>query len=431
MVVSLESLPFEIVTYILRHLRACEILRFCATSRLFHDVFLSSPVLQYTVELDLTGSEDGAKSSLSIFDRLSRLKALEKNWNELNMDKMVKIPIPFHENSLRATSAGYYFMGESKRTEDTGYWGQGQSVRYLELPHCAQDQVEKDKYAWQKISFQGDVLDIRVALQEHDLFTAVTVEDGPTSDEVYLFHLQFKKISTGEDHPFAHIPKLYIRSHPRNRYPKISLDVTGSYVGVILDCEPYTSIHLFNWKSGSRISLPPRTPHWRLWTSLNFLNPDVFAVCNVHDERLEIMKIYSEEPHPAAHCIATFALPQLGPYMSLRCMNCSTSPNITYGPAGSEAGNEFGQGSNGECYPLFQQTILNVILGIGRNDLPGRSRYVSFVIRRDELLRLAGIVKEDGERRFIHPDPEVPLRWEKLRPIITKSGRYRPTICGH
>ncbi|KAI6011043.1 hypothetical protein BKA83DRAFT_4397458 [Pisolithus microcarpus] len=70
------------------------ILRCCAVCHRFKDIIQASMELQYRIELAADGMVDGPPSSLTVRERLTRLRELRQSWATLQWSSKISVPMP-------------------------------------------------------------------------------------------------------------------------------------------------------------------------------------------------------------------------------------------------------------------------------------------------------------------------------------------------
>ena len=120
--------------------------------------------------MERSAVSDDMGPGLSYPERLRILEKWEEAWAMLNFHRSVNIPIPFNRSSHWAFTGGAFLLGTTLNGEGSrptvGY-------SYGTLPSLsdAQDQ----KFEWRKHNFETEVLQIELAVHEHDMVAALTV----------------------------------------------------------------------------------------------------------------------------------------------------------------------------------------------------------------------------------------------------------------
>ena len=156
--------PPELVERVLSFLSAKDIFSSLLTCKALHRVVDSSPILQLILETNLAGVNDNPYSELSITERLQRLRLREKNWNSFTFGARSKIPIEHNASTIYEVEANRYFLG------DASHFGKTSTVAMnsVYLPESSEKKV------WNRVDVGRTIIDIGLALEEHDLLAIVT-----------------------------------------------------------------------------------------------------------------------------------------------------------------------------------------------------------------------------------------------------------------
>ena len=112
---------------------------------------------------------DDLSPGLSYPERLRTLEKWEEAWAMLNFHRSINIPIPFDRSFHWSFTGGALLLGTALDREShqptVGY-------SYVTLPSLsdAQDQ----KFEWKRHNFEAEVLQIELAVHEHDMVAALT-----------------------------------------------------------------------------------------------------------------------------------------------------------------------------------------------------------------------------------------------------------------
>lgn len=172
---DLLSLPSELIILILAYLKSRDILAFSICCRFTRAVVVKSDVLLYLMAMEATGLETSHHSSLqkmSVKDRLRYIERREEIWRGLQLPATRHWTIPVKEHShVHSLSSGLYILGESSpNTQSSRIVG----LRYLELPKCGHYQGGQNSLRWTDVPLDGEVLNVGLSLEEHDLIAALT-----------------------------------------------------------------------------------------------------------------------------------------------------------------------------------------------------------------------------------------------------------------
>jgi len=165
---SLLHFPPELLTRILIYLPPLDIISCGCTCRMLYNL-CSGSTLRYLVQMERCAVSDDLSPGLSYPERLRTLEKWEEAWAMLNFQRSVNIPIPFDRSFHWSFTGGALLLGTAldreSRQPTVGY-------SYVTLPSLsdAQDQ----KFEWKRHNFEAEVLQIELAVHEHDMVAALT-----------------------------------------------------------------------------------------------------------------------------------------------------------------------------------------------------------------------------------------------------------------
>jgi len=165
---SLLRIPPELVVQILLYLSPNDIISCKRTCRMLYDIG-GVPVLRYLVQMERCAVSDDMRPGLGYLERFRILEKREEAWATLNFRRSVQISVPFESTGLYDFNGGAFLLGRRldwARHEPT-VW-----CSYVSLPSLldAQDQ----KFEWKGLYLETQILDIGLAVHEHDLIAALT-----------------------------------------------------------------------------------------------------------------------------------------------------------------------------------------------------------------------------------------------------------------
>jgi hypothetical protein len=128
----------------------------------------SCPALHYLVQMERSAVSDDMRPGLSYFERLRILEKREEAWAMLNFRRTVQVSTPMDPSSGTYYITGGAFLLGTRPSCDritVGY-------SCLSLPSLsdAQDQ----KLEWKGLSLGIRILQVGLAVHEHDLMAALT-----------------------------------------------------------------------------------------------------------------------------------------------------------------------------------------------------------------------------------------------------------------
>ena len=165
--ISLLDLPPELVTRVLLHLSPLDIISCRRTCRVLYDL-CSDSTFRYLIQLERCALSDDMSPGLSYPERLRILEKREEAWAMLNFDRSVKIPIPFDQCTHWSFADGALSFGTALDYEDRGS-ATGHS--YVTLPSLSD--AHDQKFEWKSHDFETKVLDVELAVHEHDMMAAL------------------------------------------------------------------------------------------------------------------------------------------------------------------------------------------------------------------------------------------------------------------
>ena len=167
---SLLHFPPELLTRILLYLPPLDIISCGRACRSLYDL-CSGSTLRYLVQMERSAVSDDLSPGLSYPERLRMLGKWEEAWAVLNFHRSVNIPIPFDRSYHWSFTGGALLLGTAL---DRASEGRKPTVgySYVTLPSLldAQDQ----KFEWKRHNVEAEVLQIELAVHEHDMVAALT-----------------------------------------------------------------------------------------------------------------------------------------------------------------------------------------------------------------------------------------------------------------
>lgn len=196
-----------------------------------------SSVLQYTLELAITGNEDGEHSQLSVAEKLNALRKHQRAWDKLKWN---------HE--LRHSMAGgglWELFGNVLAQQDlTG------SLVFRQLPSRYRGIQDKE---WRvKPDPQLKVRDFGIDPSQ-DLLVLVEAPRwrGQNPDHCYRFHL--KSMSSCDKHPQASGDGVLVHKQELpDPHLSYSIQVSGDHLGILFHSveADINELIVWNWRSG-------------------------------------------------------------------------------------------------------------------------------------------------------------------------------------
>ena len=170
----LLDIPLEIIVSIILYLSPHDIISCQKTCRKLRDV-CNDAALRYLIQLERFGVSDDLRPGISYPERLLLLQRREEAWENLDFHKNVQVSIPFESTGIYDFTGGTFLLGtrlhctSDERT--TGY-------SYVTLPSLTS--TEDQKLNWRGLSLGIQILDVGLAVYEHDLLAALTMYVSPS-----------------------------------------------------------------------------------------------------------------------------------------------------------------------------------------------------------------------------------------------------------
>ncbi|KAH9061807.1 hypothetical protein EDB83DRAFT_2604653 [Lactarius deliciosus] len=162
-----------------------------------------------------------------------------------------------------------------------------------------------------------------MAVHEHDLIAALTArpdKNGPI-DRHHTLEIRLLSFSTGQPHPLAEQPIIFIASI--REY--LALLITFPWRDTNEDM-----FFLLRWKKGEVHYL--RSSDWGAYSYFSFLTEDTLVIPNLLQNTLEIVRIVvdgSDDDVPRLIPLCTLGLPPLVEHASIVRLACRAEPNPT------------------------------------------------------------------------------------------------------
>lgn len=177
-VMGIILLPSELVVAILTHLGARDILAFCCTSHCARLLLKDSKLLQYFVELDVSGLDEvGNTLDFDLADRLQYILNRERLWclEGFGPHRRISVPVQHDHSHLHALTASVYVLGDLGLQPDTL---RTNSLRYVCLPRCLHQtsRPQEPQDWWTSMLLGIEALSIGVSLDGQDLLAVLTTE---------------------------------------------------------------------------------------------------------------------------------------------------------------------------------------------------------------------------------------------------------------
>ena len=168
MALALVNLPPELIVSIILYLPPHDIISCQRTCRKLCDV-CKDTTLRYLVQMERFGVSDDLRSGVSYPERLRLLKTREEAWANIEFRKSVQVTVPFESTGIYDFTGGAFLLGtrlhSASRRPTIGY-------SYVTLPSLPG--TEDQNLKWGGVSLGIQILDVGLAVHEHDLIALLT-----------------------------------------------------------------------------------------------------------------------------------------------------------------------------------------------------------------------------------------------------------------
>ena len=173
---SLLDIPLELIVLIILYLPPHDIISCQRTCRKLCDLY-NNPTLPllYLVQLERSGVGDDLRPGISYPERLRLLQGREEAWANLDFHKYVQVTVPFESTGVYDFTGGAFLLGTRLHCTSGG---QTAGYSYVTLPSLTS--TEDPKLKWQGLSLGIQILDVGLAVHEHDLIAALTTYVSPS-----------------------------------------------------------------------------------------------------------------------------------------------------------------------------------------------------------------------------------------------------------
>ncbi|KDQ09350.1 hypothetical protein BOTBODRAFT_37110 [Botryobasidium botryosum FD-172 SS1] len=327
-VLSLATLPTEVILQIFSELPLSSVLRCLAVCRLFRDLISSSAPIRYAIELEAGGYTDGLSGSDSIPQRLARLQKHRKAWRDLSWTTTEYTYEEVFGNfdfSLYELVGGVFARGSRRQ------------MSFIELPSSIRGTTGR-KFSWQFDFELGDfAMDPR-----QDLL--VLVERGIAATH-YPFRIHLRALSTNMAHPLANFPILeeeVTRMYVEHSSYGFFIQIMGDTLGLLIHGYRLPSTFMvWQWTTGlarARMQLSPEhIPSTFAFLSYNtfvfprfYDRPIPYQDENTRSQKSFALEVYAMRSDASGlvdpHRLATFLLPPVVPSIGVRDFRSRTDP---------------------------------------------------------------------------------------------------------
>ncbi|KAF9270047.1 hypothetical protein L218DRAFT_982719 [Marasmius fiardii PR-910] len=235
MSLNLLNLPVELCCQILSHLDCFNLARCRQVCKKMNTLIGESSVLQYTLELAITGNEDGKHSKLSVAEKLNALRKHQRAWDKLSWNCELRHPM--------AGGSLWELFGNVLAQQDLSG-----GLIFRQLPSRYRGIQDKE---W-RVTPDFRARDFGIDPSQ-DLLVLVEAPRwwGQNPDHCYRFHL--KTMSSCGKHPHASGDGVLVH---KQKFPdphlSYSIQVSGEHLGILFHSVEMgvNEFIVWNWCSG-------------------------------------------------------------------------------------------------------------------------------------------------------------------------------------
>ncbi|TFK83621.1 hypothetical protein K466DRAFT_602712 [Polyporus arcularius HHB13444] len=400
---SLLTLPDELIVQIAYHLTPGDLLHIQEVCSRLQDVVKSNAALQYAIELFVSGMIDNPSSRLVPGERLRILRAKEHAWRELDLSDRTVLPLSHHPSGIYDLTGGVLLLGERKVTQSLVGTDNVHTVKLHSVFGRGDGDRPDPNSLWRKIDLGKQVIDVGLAIQEHDLVAIVTYSYINEAQLWASIDVHLIEHSTGQPHPAAAQPVIHFDNiHYLPGHCSIMLEISGNSLCFLLNnyfpfvtADP-VSLIIFDWKSGRRMACQKRAyQDPTMFNSFVLLSPVMVVLPIIPTNSLEICHLpeeltapapppaEGEEPQAVPDLITScvLELPTLrGAAIVLR-MTCRCEPNPRGPPSSATHADK--------QIPFFSDPHASaMILHMHIRIPPNHSRVYTMIVQRSSLLKV-------------------------------------------
>lgn len=166
----LLTLPPELLLKVIHLLPTSDVQHLQLTCKHLRSIVEFSGFHTYAKQLHLSGVHDDFPPGFSYFERLKALKQRDENWASLRPRSIARMNIPFHASGIYDLTGGVFLLGYKG---DTPSSTSTRGFHYTMLPTIDSDSGSHSQ-AWPGVEFESEVIDVGLAIPEHDLIAVVT-----------------------------------------------------------------------------------------------------------------------------------------------------------------------------------------------------------------------------------------------------------------
>ncbi|KAI0674135.1 hypothetical protein C8Q78DRAFT_1184113 [Trametes maxima] len=415
---SLLRLPDELLLQIAAQLDFHQLFSLQEVCARLCDVIRSDAALQYAIELRVAGMIDNPASHLVPGERFRILRAKENAWRAFDLSDKVSLPLRHQPSGIYDLTGGTFLLGERRFSDQSSTTDAVNLIRLHSVFPEGPEHAERDPSTyWSKIDLKKQVIDVGLAVQEHDLIAVVTYSYVNEARLLASIDIHLLKHSTGQPHPAAAKPVLHVGIiHYFPGHCSIMLEISGDTLCFLLNnyfpfinADP-VAFTIYNWKTGhAKVGQRRLCTDPTMFNSFVLLSPETVAIPIVPFNSLEICQFteefaspavpesedeVAEEPEvPTLKTSCILELPPLDRGATVLRMTCRCEPNPR-GPSSSATHIDASIPYHSDPGRAIMILHLHLRLAIGT------TRVYTMIVHRASLLqamRIALARKEDPE----------------------------------
>ncbi|KAI0353408.1 hypothetical protein OH77DRAFT_1427483 [Trametes cingulata] len=402
---GLLDLPDELLAHIASNLQFHDLLTIQQVCARWRDIVKSNAALQYHIELRVAGMVDNPPSRLVPGERLRVLRAKEEAWRTLDLTDKRSLMLGHRPSGIYDLTGGTLLLGERRVAE--GFSGTD-AVHTINLHSAfAESGPRAPPTLWSNIDLGKQVIDVGLAIQEHDLIAVVTYQYVNEARLLAAVDIHLLKHSTGQPHPAAAKSVIHFDTiHYLPGHCSIMLEISGDTLCFLLNnyfpfinADPVTLV-VYNWKTGRPVVGQKRLySDPTMFNSFILLSPDTVVLPIIPMNALEICKfgeelaapppppppgtqqgIFTKTELPELKTTCVLQLPPLHPGGLVLRMTCRCEPNPR-GPSSSAT-------STDKVTPYYSDPEKAVmILHLHVRLTIGITRVYTMIVHRSSLIK--------------------------------------------
>ncbi|KZT07120.1 uncharacterized protein LAESUDRAFT_699525 [Laetiporus sulphureus 93-53] len=315
----LDVLPVEITIQILQRLSCREILRCSLACKALRTIIQVSVEIQYKIELDVDGLEDGLPSQMSTKERLELLLDRRRRWRKLDWVERVTVPSPRLSHAYELVGGVYAKGAPFGETNGSHVF----SATWLPSRMQAMRKVERDDVG---VSMRDFALD-----PSQDLVAFFAVPD-PSANGRLLAQVALRKLSTNEPYPGVARKVLRVLLPPFLPGHAV-IQIVDDVIGVFSLSEE-RGLVIWHWRSARVLVHRVGNEFPESVCDFAFLSSRAYVLTTTMDPGTVEVYTFEDhaeppehEPAPPAH-VATLQLPPLAEDSMLMFFTTHTGPFV-------------------------------------------------------------------------------------------------------